>query len=215
MNTMVGSRKARAVSPRPRRLSRVMKSEDPQAERDGGPVQGGEGGLQRGHAGGDGDGDGERVVDDQRRGGDEAGVPPEVGAGDGVGPAAHRVGVDDLAVGEDEDGQESDDGDRDGQDEVQGTRAGHRQHEDDGLGSVGHRREGVERERRESLDGSDPFLARAPRRPRWADQQVPDGDGPVVAGICHGEALYEARLRQTGRARRPAGGPDRCRPGTA
>jgi hypothetical protein len=36
MKSMVGRRKARAVSPSPRRLSTVMKSEDPEAERDGG-----------------------------------------------------------------------------------------------------------------------------------------------------------------------------------
>ena len=46
--------------------------EDPEAERDGGAVQAREGGLQGGDAGRDGDGDGQRVVDDQRRRGDEA-----------------------------------------------------------------------------------------------------------------------------------------------
>ncbi len=114
--------------------------EDAQAQRHRGPVQGGKGRLEPGDAGRDGDGDGEGVVDDQRGGGDQAGVGAEVGAGDRVGPAAHRVGVDHLAVGEDQDGQEGDDGDRDGEDQVQGPGARDGQHEDDGLGPVGHRR---------------------------------------------------------------------------
>ena len=68
----------------------------------------------------------------------------EVGPRDGIGPATHRVGVDDLAVREDENGQEPDDGDRDRQDQVQGPRARHGQDEDDGFWAVGHRSECVE-----------------------------------------------------------------------
>ena len=77
MKTIVGSRKARAVSPRPRRLSTVMKSEDPEAQRDRCPVERREGGLERRDAGGDGDGDRERVVDDQCGGGDRLVCAPK------------------------------------------------------------------------------------------------------------------------------------------
>ena len=78
MKTRVGSRKARAVSPRPRRFSTVMKSRIPRQSGIGGAVQTREGGLQRRHPGGDGDGDGQRVVDDERRRGDQADAGPRL-----------------------------------------------------------------------------------------------------------------------------------------
>ena len=137
--------------------------EDPQAQRDGGPVERREGRLEAGDSGGDGDGDGQRVVDDQRCRGDEARVGAEVRPGDGVGAAAHRIGVDDLAVGEHQDRQEGDDGDRDGEDEVQSPGARHGQHEDDRLGPVCNRGQSVEGQGREALDGSDALLPGAPR----------------------------------------------------
>ena len=136
-------------------------------------------------AGRDGDGDGERVVDDQRGGGHEARVGAEVGPGDGVGAAAHRIGVDDLAVGEHQDRQEGDDGDRDGEDEVQSAGARHGQHEDDGLGPVGDRGQCVEREGREALDRGDALLPGAPRRSWRPDQHVPEGCGRASFRVCH------------------------------
>ena len=106
MNSMVGSRKARAVSPRPRRLSTMMKRRMPRQRGIVAPLRLGKADCKRGDARRDGDGHGQRVVHDERRGGHEAGVGTEVGPGDGVRSAAHRVGVDHLAVREHQDGQE-------------------------------------------------------------------------------------------------------------
>ena len=67
--------------------------------------------------------------------------------------------------------KQHDDDDRDRQDQVQGAGAGHRQHDQDGLGSVGDRRQGVQRQRRQALDRGDLlrrrlFGSRAPDRTR-------------------------------------------------
>ena len=74
----------------------------------------GHGRRQGEHAGGDRDGDGEHVVDEQCRRRDEAREPPEVVLGDHVGAAARLVGVHRLRVGEDDDRQHycNRDGDR-------------------------------------------------------------------------------------------------------
>ena len=62
--------------------------------------------LDRQHAAGDRHGDGEDVVGQQRRPGDERRRLAEVLAGHDVGPAARRVGVDRLAVRDDDDHQQ-------------------------------------------------------------------------------------------------------------
>ena len=160
---------------------------DPQAQRNGGAVQRREGRLEPGDTGGDGDGDGERVVDDERRRGDEARVGAEVRPGDGVGAAAHRIGVDDLAVREDQDRQEGDDGDRDGEDEVQGPGARHGQHEDDRLGPVGDRGQCVERQGRQALDRGDPLLPTAQGRTGRTHQQLPDRGHAAAVRVCHSQ----------------------------
>ena len=81
--------------------------QDPEAQGDGGAESSdGKADCSDGHPGGDRDGHGERVVDDQRGRGDEAGVRAQVGPGDRVGTAAGGVGVDDLAVREDQDRQQ-------------------------------------------------------------------------------------------------------------
>ena len=58
------------------------------------------------HAGRDADRDGQRVVDEERRRGDEAGALPDVLLGDDVRAAARRIGVDRLAVGKRDDGEQ-------------------------------------------------------------------------------------------------------------
>ena len=82
----------------------------PDQEHHGGahPVvaQRGDGGRDGGRPRGDRDGDGQRVVDQQRRPGDQAGQDAEVVLADDVGAAAVGVGVDRLAVAEDHDGQQ-------------------------------------------------------------------------------------------------------------
>ena len=70
------------------------------------------------HAGGDGDGDGQDVVDEQRAGDGEAGLGAEVGVGDLVVAAAARVGVHVLPVRGDDGEHQHDDRDRDPRAEV-------------------------------------------------------------------------------------------------
>ncbi|MEW1775436.1 hypothetical protein [Streptomyces sp. NPDC086777] len=60
--------------------------------------EGRERGGERVGTGGEADGDGEDVVDDQAGGGQQARGGTEVGPGDGVGATAGRVNGDDLPV---------------------------------------------------------------------------------------------------------------------
>ena len=85
---------------------------------------------ERRHGGGQGEdtsrdrnGNGEDVVDEQRRGGDEARQGPEVLFRDDICPAARLVRLDGLDVGEHDDREHCRDGQRDRQDEVGGCRA--------------------------------------------------------------------------------------------
>ena len=163
MKTTVGRRKARAVSPSPRRLSTVSTASSARHSGTVVPASAGNGRRQRGDAGGDGDGDGEGVVHHQRGRRHLGRALPEVGPGHGVGPAPVGVAVDDLAVGDDQQGQQGHDGDGDRQHQVQGGHAGGAEDQHDGLGTVGHRGEGVEGEGGETLEGCDlpvPGLAR-------------------------------------------------------
>ena len=80
---------------------------------------------------------------------------PEVGLGNGVRPATVGVGLDDLAVGQDEDDQQDDDDERDRFDLRQGTGAGRGQHDEHCLRPVRNRAERVERERCDPLDAGD------------------------------------------------------------
>ena len=66
-----------------------------------------------------------------------------------------------------------------GQDQVQGAGPGHGQHDQDGLGPVGHRGQGVEREGREPLDRGDLLLGRLAAAQGRPDHQAPDGAGRV------------------------------------
>ena len=139
----------------PAEIERGDDQQDPQAHRDHVGSGGREGRGQLTDAGGDRDGDGQGVVDDQRRPGQLAGLMPEVVAGHRVGAAPVRIGVDDLPVGDHQDDQQDDDGDGDGQDEVKGGGAGRGQDDENGLGPVGDRGQRIEGEGGQAFDRGD------------------------------------------------------------
>ena len=106
----------------------------------------------RGDAGRDRHRDGEDVVDEQRRAGDERRVLAEVLAADDVGAAAARVGEDRLPVRRRDDREQDRDRDRDRDQRVEPEREARRPDdgdEEDLLGRVGGRRDGVGREDRQ------------------------------------------------------------------
>ena len=147
--------------------------QDAQADRHGLRGQAGEGRGQRRYPGGDGDRDGQRVVDDQRSGGQQAAPRPEVGPRHRICAPTARVSVDHLAVGEHQDGQQHHDHDRDRQDQVQRPRPGYRQDRDDRFRPVGHRRQGIQRQRRQTLSRGDLLPGHIPRPQRGPDQKPP------------------------------------------
>ena len=173
MKTIVGSRNARAASPRPRRLSTVTTARMTRQMTTVSWVRHGKGRCQRRHPGRDGNRDGERVVNDQRGGGDQAGPVTEVGPRHRVRAAAVRVGVDHLAVGEHQDRQQEHDRDGDRQDQVQRAGARHGQHDDDRFRAVGDRRQGVQGQRGQPLHRGDPLLGHITRPERRPDQPAP------------------------------------------
>ena len=87
-------------------------ADDHQTERDAQRLVEVERRLHRQHAAGDGHGDGQDVVGEQRRAGHQRRRLAEVGLGHDVGAAARRVGVDRLAVREDDDEEQDGDDDR-------------------------------------------------------------------------------------------------------
>ncbi len=107
-------------------------------------VQAREGGRQRGHAGGDGDGDVQHVVEDQRTGRDQARTPSQVRLRHGIGATAVRERRDDLAVRGHQHRQQPRDGQRHGQREPKPVPTCGRKYEHDGLGPVRHRRHRVQ-----------------------------------------------------------------------
>ena len=129
--------------------------------------------LDRQHAAGDRHGDGEDVVGEQGGAGDQRRRPAEVLAGHDVGPAAGRVGVDRLAVRRHDDHQEHRDDDRQRHQLVprRGADAGlDEQHDEDLVGGVRRRRDGVGREHRQGDPLGEPLVALVGGRDRLADQ---------------------------------------------
>ena len=90
-------------------------------------------------SGDDGYGDGEHVVDQQGAGGRQPGRLPEVGAGDGVGAAAVRVGPAGLPVGGDHHREKGDDDGCDVPGQVEEGEPAEAQDEQNLLGGVGDR----------------------------------------------------------------------------
>ena len=152
----------------------------------------------RGGAGRDRHRDGEGVVDQQRRAGDETGGGAEVVLADDVGAAAVGVRGDRLAVAEHHDGQQQDHQQRDG------TEVADRRHADDGhedvqdlLGGERARRDGVGREDRQADGLGQPLMRRGRRLQRSADEQ------PLGRRV---EARHQVTVDLTARASRwPSG----------
>ena len=139
-------------------------------QRDGVLVNGREG---RGHLGdrrGDRHGHRQDVVHEQRRAGHLRGEVAQVVAGHDVGPAAARVGVDRLLVGERDDGEQDHDRHRDRHHEGEGGRARHRQDDHDLLRGVGGGRQRVGGEDGEADRLADRLVGRVCRGQRPADQ---------------------------------------------
>ena len=156
MKASVGAMNSRADSPTPHRLTAGDQGQHDRQIGTGGAVQTGEGRGQRRDSGGDADGRVQHVVDDQRRGGDQARHPAQVRAGHRVRAAAAGKGGDDLPVGDHEHAEQDDDrvGHRQRVGEPGGP-GGH-QDDDDRLGAVGHRRQRVERQRGQARQGGQP-----------------------------------------------------------
>ena len=106
-------------------------------------------GDERADAGGDADRGGEHVVDHQCRGGEQAGKRAQVLRCDGVGAAAVGVGIDRLAVREEDDDEQDDDGERDGDDVVHAADAQRDEQGEGGFRPVCRGGERVEAEDRE------------------------------------------------------------------
>ncbi len=123
--------------------------------------------------GGDRHRDGEDVVDEQRRARDERRVLAEVLAADDVAAAAARVGEDRLAVRRDDDREQQRDRDADRDERVEAEREARpadRDDEEDLLGGVRGRRDGVGREHRERDRLRDALVLHLGRGQRPTDQ---------------------------------------------
>ena len=127
----------------------------------------------------------EHVVDEERGAGDEARVASEILAGDDVGAPAPGVGEDRLPERRDHDRDEDRDRERDRQRGAEGRRPGRRQDEQDGLGGVGHRGQGVRGEHGQAGGPAQPFVLVEAGRDRPADED------PL-------QALNGHRVRQAG-----------------
>ena len=141
---------------------------------------------ERGGAGGDRDRDGEDVVGEQRDAGDLRRQQAEVVAGDDVGAAGGRVGLDRLPVREDQEPSTTSSA------IVIGTTSAERgdadgRHEDaeDLLGRVGRRREVVGREHRERGRLAEPLVLEPLGVQRRTEQLVLD---PVAAALGERDA---------------------------
>ena len=138
MKAIVGTMKIRAASAIPPMLAAVTRASTARQSQTRAPYSAGKRGGQRLDARGHADRRVQHVVHDQRRRRDQRRDPAQVALGDRVGAAAARERLDDLAVGEDQGGQQHDDrrGHRQAVAQPRGTRRD--QHDQDRLGPVGH-----------------------------------------------------------------------------
>ncbi len=102
----------------------------------------GDGGNARGHA----DRHGQDVINQKRRAGHQTGADAQVLLGDNVGAAAAGVGIDSLAIRNDDDRQQADDAERYGEGEMQECCPTYNQGQQNFFGGVGARGECVRRE---------------------------------------------------------------------
>ena len=118
-------------------------------------------------AGSQADRDGEHVVDEQRRRGEQRRNTAEIELRDGVGAAALGVRRDHLRVGDDQQRQHPGDHQRQRKREAERARSGRDQHQHHRLGAVGDTRQGVEAERRDPPSDAElvPFVGVLSRPP--------------------------------------------------
>ena len=115
---------------------------------------------ERGHTGGDADGNGDDIAEEQRGAGGEGRQLPEIVLGDDVGAATRRVRLDRLPVGDTDDQEQGDDARADGQAERERAQAGQEQHVQNLLRGVGDRGEGVGREDRQRFGFGQTLVSR-------------------------------------------------------
>ncbi len=187
----------------------VAPGDDPD-ERDREPdavrVEPRDGGRDRGHAGRHRDRHREDVIGQQRDPGQLRGQEPEVVLRDDVGATGARVGLDRLAVGEQEDRQHGQDAERDRHDDRERQARPTRRDRDlqDLLGRVGDRGEVVAREDRERGGLAEPLVLELRRRERGPEEQRfqrcprPRGRGSVAPGA--GSGLVGGAPVDSGRA---------------
>ena len=148
----------------------------------------------REHAGSDGDRDREHVVDEQRRGRDEARDDAEILLRDDVRAAARLVRLDRLGVREDDDREDRGDRDRDREDEVSGGDRCADEDDERGFRGVRDRGERIGGEDRQGELLREQRLAQLGGGARPADQRPLDDVDAVRACLLGCEHLFDASL---------------------
>ena len=145
-----------------------------------------EGGDEREHARRDTDRDIEDVIHHQRARRDQAGDRAEILACDDVRPAAARIGRDRLAVGDRDEREQGENGERDRHDIAERRRTAEDEDDEQCLGTVRDGGERVRGEDGERLGLRQPLVRRAGGRDRAADQKPLDArrDTPELWSRC-------------------------------
>ena len=137
-------------------------------------LEGGYGGNERTHAGGDPDRCGEDVVDHERRSGEQTRAIAEVLTGDGERATTVRISFDSLGIGKIEDDEQDENCRGDGTDEVNAAEAQRNEQGEGGFWPVRGGAESIEAEDRNTRGGPDAFGAFF-RGGEWpSEQQVGD-----------------------------------------
>ncbi len=202
----------------PRRLPRPISRTKPTPDYHTVREEVGEDRRERGDTGGDRDGDGQHVIDQQSAGSDEAREWSQVVAGHDVGTTAGGVGLDRLLIAGDDDRQDDDDDDGDRQRQGERCRAGQNQHAHDLLRRIGRGGDVVRGEDCQPGDYVDALMGLVSRRYRSADQHALDlrSRPPQTAsrrGASYRPRERESRLRPAsdrGGARQSAGNDPRA-----
>ena len=110
--------------------------QDREAEAEGVGLEARDCGHEGTNAGGYADGRIQDVVDHERGGGEQPRLLPEILGGDGVAATPVRVGIDGLAVGEEDDREQADDREGDGDDLLDACEAERDEQGEGGFGAV-------------------------------------------------------------------------------
>ncbi len=188
MNRYVGSMKTPPASRTPRRLTTVSSSKNAEAELERVRLEARDSGDERADAGGDADRGGEHVIDHQRGCGKQARAGAQVFAGDRVGSAAVRIGLDGLPVGEIHDAQQDDDADADREDVSDAGGSERDQQRERSFGSVGGGTERVEPENRDAGRRPNALFAIRIGAQGRAEQKVEDGHPTMIESRARLEA---------------------------